>query len=785
MRDRATRDLFLVSWLVLFLELACIRWFPSHVMFLTFFTNIVLLASFVGMSVGCLAAGNRTRYLARTPVWLAAAVAAGLIVEQFRHTLIRYLAVGDRANVEVVYFGAEAGDTLVNLPFRVPVECVAGAFFVLIAVVLVGPGQEMGRAFTRVTSRTRAYSANLLGSLVGIGTFSLCSYLQLPPVVWFAACAAGILYFLKQPEPAPAGETPAAPAARPTMPLLLLGTAVLLTVPTSGFFPMRGRETNWSPYYRIDRVTRFNEVETNLVSHQVIEPCAELPVARYANYALPYLFRRDLPGAAWPDIRRVLIIGAGSGNDVARALQWLPPDARIDAVEIDPVIQRVGAAHHPDRPYQDPRVNVVLNDGRNFLRGAPAGTYDLVVFALVDSLVLHSGYSNLRLESYLFTTEAFRDARRVLKPSGVCAVYNYFRHGWLAARIRAELKAAFGADPAVFVLTEEPKAGVRPDDFDPAAFTAFLAGSEDVVGPVRRQFAAHDNFYWVPGDRAPHPDPGRFPTRWGGIVEPVPLPPADVALPPVAWTPKPWVGIRVADVAELGDLPLATDDWPFLYVREPGVPRVTWRGIGMMVALSALLWYVFRPRDTGAATRAPSDWGLAARSFFLGAGFMLVETKAVVQMALLFGSTWTVNSVVFAAILVMSLAGNLFAGRVKPARLEPYYVGLFATLGLGLAISVDSFLGLPPAAQMIGACLLVFLPIAFAGVIFATTFARSSRPDRVFGANVAGALLGGLAENASVVLGFQYLLCVAGGFYALSALCGNAAPARPADEAVS
>ena len=46
--------------------------------------------------------------------------------------------------------------------------------------------------------------------------------------------------------------------------------------------------------------------------------------------------------------------------------------------------------------------------------------------------------------------------------------------------------------------------------------------------------------------------------------------------------------------------------------------------------------------------------------FFLGAGFMLVETKAVVHMALLFGSTWMVNSVVFFAVLVMILLANLF-----------------------------------------------------------------------------------------------------------------------------
>jgi hypothetical protein len=67
----------------------------------------------------------------------------------------------------------------------------------------------------------------------------------------------------------------------------------------------------------------------------------------------------------------------------------------------------------------------------------------------------------------------------------------------------------------------------------------------------------------------------------------------------------------------------------------------------------------------------------------------------------------------------------------------------------------------------------VFLPIAFAGVIFATSFKRTTQPDRVFGANVAGALVGGLSENVSVVLGFQLLLCVAGGFYLLSAAFGN------------
>ena len=75
--------------------------------------------------------------------------------------------------------------------------------------------------------------------------------------------------------------------------------------------------------------------------------------------------------------------------------------------------------------------------------------------------------------------------------------------------------------------------------------------------------------------------------------------------------------------------------------------------------------------------------------------------------------------------------------------------------------------------QVAGACLLAFAPVAFAGVIFATSFARSRNPNQVFGANVAGALLGGLAENASMVLGFRYLLVVALLFYLLSSAWGG------------
>ena len=165
---------------------------------------------------------------------------------------------------------------------------------------------------------------------------------------------------------------------------------------------------------------------------------------------------------------------------------------------------------------------------------------------------------------------------------------------------------------------------------------------------------------------------------------------------------------------------------------------------------------------------------LNGQMFFLGAGFMLVETTAVVHMALLFGSTWMVNSVVFAGVLVMILAANLLVWRFRPVRLAPYYTGLLVALALNVLIPLDSLLGLNRGLQVAASGLLAFLPILFAGIIFAVAFNQSVQPDQDFGANIAGAMFGGLAENSSMLLGFQYLALVVIAFYAFSAFFSRA-----------
>src|SRR6185503_4736701 len=163
------------------------------------------------------------------------------------------------------------------------------------------------------------------------------------------------------------------------------------------------------------------------------------------------------------------------------ALAW--GAKHIDAVEIDPAIQRIGRADHPDRPYDDPRVERHIDDGRNWLRRTDR-KYDLVVFALVDSLVLHSSVSNLRLESYLFTREAFEDVKAHLKPGGVFAMSNNFVKGWLVGRIDGELERVFGSPGLVFGLPYASE--ITPDT--KGSFMMLLQGD---VGALRSAFEAH------------------------------------------------------------------------------------------------------------------------------------------------------------------------------------------------------------------------------------------------------------------------------------------------------
>jgi spermidine synthase len=753
-------ELFLISLVILFLELAAIRWFPAHVLYLTFFTNVVLLASFLGMSVGCLAASRRRNYLTWTPLLLVVALAAAHAVEISSGSFVKFVDVGNQASPQQVYFGTEYHSQDLSR-YAIPVEVLCGFFFIVIALAFLGPGQELGRALKRWPNRVQAYTLNIVGSIVGIALFAACSWLEIQAFWWFLMVAVGLgyFYFLSPDQRFPRRLLGWAPL---TAVLLLLVVWLAAFTPVHEQYEGQGdAQQFWSPYYRIDFKKADLSLSVNLIYHQQMVSRDE----NFPAYALPHLLNRD---AGRPPFADVLIIGAGSGNDVSRALQW--GAKHIDAVEIDPAIYRLGRTYHPDDPYQDERVQIHLDDGRNFLRSTDR-KYDLIVYALVDSLVLHSGYSNIRLESFLFTRQTFEDVRRHLKSNGTFVIYNYFRQGWLAARLQKGLEEVFGAGNSV-VLTLPYRKVIEPEKATFGDFTIFFAGA---TADLRNTFARQPD-YWLRNDEPPGPtSPNGFQQQPGSDATPI----GEQMPERVPATASHWQHFGLASVLPPeGGLRTATDDWPFLYLREPMIPTLSLRGMAIMGGLGLLLIFLFLPRQKQHATllaeggiRTPGfGSALNLQLFFLGAGFMLVETKAVVTMALLFGSTWVVNSVVFLAVLVMILLANLWTLRFKPVRLWPYYGGLLMTLALNAIVPLDFFLGMNRSIQVIGSCLLVFAPILFAGVIFAASFKRTNEPDRAFGINIAGAMVGGLAEYSSMLLGFQYVVLVAILFYALSAI---------------
>jgi hypothetical protein len=400
--------LVLASTTMLFVELALIRWAGANIVHLSYFSNFILLGSFLGIGIGFLIPAARGKWLKRcTPIPL------GLLV-----ILVREYPVQVRqSSGEVIYFTAVKTTGLpewVTLP----------AIFLLTAVIMAGIGKITADLFRQLPSLD-AYRYDLLGSIAGSVSFAVLSWLRAPSVVWGVLAAAALLVLGGRRNTLLYG-----------IPLTAMVAALFMESTTPG--------TSWSPYYKIQlkespSTTRTYHISANGVPHQSIAP---LPVLLRENS--PY--RQAYDQTPRNPHKRVLVIGAGNGNDVAVALAH--GAERVDAVEIDPRLQQIGAQLHPANPYGDPRVHVHIDDGRAFLERTKT-KYDLIVLALPDSLTLVAGASNLRLESYLFTQQAFEAARDRLAPNGAFAMYNYYRKSWLVDRFAGTLDDIYGHAPCM------------------------------------------------------------------------------------------------------------------------------------------------------------------------------------------------------------------------------------------------------------------------------------------------------------------------------------------------
>lgn len=635
--------LILLSFLMLFVELALIRWTGSNVLYLSYFSNFVLLGSFLGIGIGFLRARARVNLFPYAPVALAFFVGFVLI----------FPVEIDRSGSDLIFFGAFK-------PTGLPPWLMLPLIFGAVASVMAMIAEGVGRAFAEFDA-LEAYRLDIAGSICGIVAFSALSFVWAPPLAWGAGAA--ILFVV----------------------LLRGRLRALQVVALAGLLFMLGRETlvpewSWSPYYKVEVVQLADQaydydISVNGIPHQAII-ATEQREQQDPIYFVPY---QHVAGNA---LRNVLIIGAGNGNDVATALA--KGAQHVDAVEIDPRLLQLGEELHPDHPYADRRVAAHVEDGRAFLEQTNA-TYDLIVFALPDSLTLVAGQSSIRLESYLFTLQAIQAARDHLAPGGAFTMYNFYRERWLVDRYAGTLEAAFGQVPCV-------------DD----------AGSGQLVALTVA------------------PDP------------------ADLSCD------TPWLAAGPVP-------PPATDDHPFPYLRQAQVPAFYLLTIGLIVLVSLAL-----VRTVAGSLRPMGRYlDLAA----MGAAFLLLETKSVVQFALLFGTTWFVNALVFAGVLFSVLVAIEVARRVRPPRSGVLYLALLAALVVAWFLPPTLLLHLGYAPRVGAAVAVAFTPIFLANLVFAQRFRDVGDSTTAFGANLLGAMGGGLVEYAALVTGYQALLFVVGGLY--------------------
>jgi len=668
----STVRLFLTSATLLFVELLVIRWIPANVIYVGFFSNFLLIASFLGIGLGILLGGARPRL----PVSPFTLILFGLVALVLKAQLNIQLQPGDQ-----IFYGLElnhsADTNFVVLP--VLMGCVV-ALMASLALPLGG--------LLRSLPPLRAYAVDIGGSLAGIAGFGVMSAAGLEPVAWFSV-AAVLLTLLALGKGITAWSALTATAM----------AGALLLVAGAG-----GRDL-WSPYYRI---TAYDDAGQAIALRPGVDhprhlfvsgiPHQSMDTAEMAERnALQGQIYRWLPGRTFA---RVLIIGAGSGTDTTLALQ--KGSTHIDAVEIDPVIARIGREFHPEHPYDDPRVSVVVDDGRAFMRRS-SEKYDLIIFALTDSLTLVTNTANVRLESFLYTEESLAAARDHLDEDGVFVMYNWYREPWLISKLTGMASRVFARDPvlrlpgpAVAVIASGP-------GMDSAVATGTLGDRVDELGA----FA------------------GSAPT-------------------------------------------LATDDWPFMYLRNPGVAPY------YLVALALLLGLaVVAVTLASRVTRIPLRRGFSPHFFVLGIAFLLLETRSLVTFSLLFGTTWLVNALVFFAILLSVLVAIGISARFPLRRPLPLYVGLFGTLALAWLLPPERLLVDPPALRYALAAGVAFAPIVFANLIFAHSFRDTAMADMSFASNLLGAMLGGALEYVALVSGYRSLLLVVAGLYLLANLLAS------------
>ena len=689
------RRLFWLSFLLLFAEILCIRWLGCELAVVRIFPNLIIMVALVSTSTGMIAAVTRPGQKSKLD---HVGILAGAI------TILLSCAI----------FAKPLG--LVDLSVRFEegssgsIAQAVGVILLLISCIFLifrRLGVLLAIEFDK-HKPLAAYSVNLLGSIAGTLAIALSSYLSLGPYGWLVLLAVPIFLVSRKWQ------------------------HVLFILAFAGLAATTGMKSYWSPYSKLDVIPisaaeapivgpgSFVLHSNNFYFHTGMlmvpeakeeEFLAKKPVTKRDETIQDYYWRTKTPFATAPSIDDVLVLGAGSGNDGAYALEH--GVKRLDCVEIDPIIAGFGRDLHPNHPWKDPRAHVHNEDARTYLRYTK-NKYDLVLFADLDPGATINTSSFLRVDNFVFTTESMRSALRVCKPTGVVVLsFATGPESIVTRRIYKAIEDANGGKPPVTFVNDKWLSVLYI--FGPGVDKVDVNKVTKIAPQLRR---------W--------PEPG-----------------------------------------EVIDTKPSSDDWPFLYTNFHKEGMFLYFSILLVaVVVPALLTIITTPKKIGPDGKvegsiSPGEWG---NMFFLGNAFMLIETKSITQLSLLFGATWLVSSIVILTILVLAWVGNMIVMRTKRLPLPFLYGGLFICLLLDYLWKVPEQTNLPPLVVSGLAALFACCPILFGSMTFSTCFKNTNRPVELLSANLLGVAFGGLTENLCLWTGIKGLPIIGLALYGLSGL---------------
>jgi spermidine synthase len=684
------RNLVLASFLGLFLEMLMIRWISSEIRIFAYFKNFVLIACYLGFGLGCYLC-RRQMNLLPTIIPLIALAAVVQVPWSPLRRVIDSLTTALGIFSDHVWGIASAPLDISSVAILLYVAAIIVPLFSLLALVFVPIGQFVGWSLENAPDGITAYSVNVLASLGGILLYTLLCFMYQPPWVWLTVAGVTLVGLLWP-----------VPRLRWTALLSFCAIAALASIST-------GRAVvRWSPYQKLtltpvqlNNATIAYDIGTNDTWYQRILDFSPAFVSSHPDFfvGVPLEWNAyNLPYKFFPRPASVLVLGAGTGNDAAAALR--NGSGRVTAVEIDPLILELGRQLHFEKPYDSPRVRMVLDDARSYIQNSQ-DRFDMIVFSLLDSHTTSSHFSNIRIDNYVYTLEAMQAAKQLLQPDGIFIVKFQVETPWIAGRLRTLLSTVFGQAPIQMLAAVSHSSSGH----------FFISGAEQRVQQLMSEapFAAYVRQH------------GHF---------------------------------RTADAV------LTTDDWPYFYQHKRGIPV-------SVIFVSAVLLVV---SWLGLNRTCRAGHSMRWHFFFLGAAFLLLEVQIISKVALLFGTTWLVNSIVISGLLLIIVSSNLVVRLLKRVPVRWVYAGIFLTIAFSYWIPTHVFLFQSVWLKGITATGVLCLPVFFAGIIFIQSFAEARFSAEALGSNLMGALVGGLLESLSFWTGLKSLLIIAALLYLASYL---------------